>query len=249
MPPARTSKSSIIWARSSPIRCSTPRSPPWCAASARRHPTKRWHESSPMPRSTNPPASPIGAAGRLTARQLEYALADVTHLCVVYEALAKELKREGRHAWVEEEMAALQDPELYRLEPADAWKRLKARYAQQALSGAAGRHRRLARARGAGPRHAAEPRHQGRGAARDRRPSAGDGRRARAHPRGAQRLCRLQARQGPDGGRGGGTRGRTARAGGARPSRGASASPRPRPSTSCGRFSNSRPRPPMSPRA
>ena len=63
----------------------------------------------------------------LSPRQLEYALADVTHLCVVYEQLEAQLKRTGRHQWVEEEVAALQDPALYRLEPKDAWKRLKAR--------------------------------------------------------------------------------------------------------------------------
>jgi len=63
----------------------------------------------------------------LSKRQLEYALADVTHLCVVYEALEKELKRAGRHAWVEEEMAALQQPALYCLDPEDSWKRLKPR--------------------------------------------------------------------------------------------------------------------------
>lgn len=63
----------------------------------------------------------------LTGRQLEYALADVTHLCVVYEVLEKQLKRSARHSWVEEELAALQDPALYRQDPEDAWKRLKAR--------------------------------------------------------------------------------------------------------------------------
>jgi ribonuclease D len=63
----------------------------------------------------------------LTKRQLEYALADVTHLRVVYEALAKQLERTGRAAWVEEEIAALQEPSLYRLDPVHAWKRLKAR--------------------------------------------------------------------------------------------------------------------------
>ena len=63
----------------------------------------------------------------LTKRQLEYALADVTHLRVVYEALAKQLDRTGRAAWVEEEIAALQQPALYRLDPALAWKRLKPR--------------------------------------------------------------------------------------------------------------------------
>ncbi|HEX4159588.1 MAG TPA: ribonuclease D [Rhizomicrobium sp.] len=63
----------------------------------------------------------------LTKRQLEYALADVTHLRVVYEALARQLERTGRAGWVREEIAALQQPSLYRLEPALAWKRLKPR--------------------------------------------------------------------------------------------------------------------------
>lgn len=63
----------------------------------------------------------------LTKRQLEYALADVTYLCVVYEALAKQLDRTGRSSWVAEEMAALQDPALYGLDPEGAWKRLKPR--------------------------------------------------------------------------------------------------------------------------
>lgn len=63
----------------------------------------------------------------LTKRQLEYALADVTHLRVVYEALARQLERTGRASWVREEIAALQQPSLYRLDPALAWKRLKPR--------------------------------------------------------------------------------------------------------------------------
>jgi ribonuclease D len=63
----------------------------------------------------------------LSERQLEYALADVTHLRVIYEALAKELERTGRTGWVAEEVAALQDRELYELDPVNAWKRLKPR--------------------------------------------------------------------------------------------------------------------------
>lgn len=63
----------------------------------------------------------------LSKRQLEYALADVTHLRVVYEALARQLERTGRASWVEEEISALQQPSLYRLDPALAWKRLKPR--------------------------------------------------------------------------------------------------------------------------
>jgi len=63
----------------------------------------------------------------LSKRQLEYALADVTHLRVIYEKLSAQLKKSGRAAWVEEEIAALKDPKLYRLEPESAWKRLKPR--------------------------------------------------------------------------------------------------------------------------
>ena len=63
----------------------------------------------------------------LSKRQLEYALADVTHLRVIYEKLSAQLKKSGRDGWVEEEIAALKDPKLYRLEPESAWKRLKPR--------------------------------------------------------------------------------------------------------------------------
>jgi len=63
----------------------------------------------------------------LSNRQLEYALGDVTYLCEVYEKLAHELHRTGRASWVEEEIAALKDQDLYELDPANAWKRLKPR--------------------------------------------------------------------------------------------------------------------------
>ena len=63
----------------------------------------------------------------LSTRQLEYALADVTHLRVIYEKLTAQLAKTGRTAWVAEEVAALQDPALYKLDPELAWKRLKPR--------------------------------------------------------------------------------------------------------------------------
>jgi ribonuclease D len=63
----------------------------------------------------------------LSERQIEYALADVTHLRHVYEALASRLEAQGRAEWVGEEMDVLTSPATYRLEPADAWKRLKLR--------------------------------------------------------------------------------------------------------------------------
>ena len=63
----------------------------------------------------------------LSKRQLEYAMADVTHLCTIYEAMTQMLARTGRASWVEEEIAALRDPALYRLDPKESWKRLKPR--------------------------------------------------------------------------------------------------------------------------
>lgn len=63
----------------------------------------------------------------LSDKQLAYALADVTHLRVVYEALKMELDRTGREHWLREEMDILTNPATYRTEPEDAWKRVKVR--------------------------------------------------------------------------------------------------------------------------
>lgn len=63
----------------------------------------------------------------LTEAQLKYAIADVTHLRVIYEFLAAELKKTGRDAWVEEEEAILLNPETYINRPEDAWLRVKTR--------------------------------------------------------------------------------------------------------------------------
>ncbi len=63
----------------------------------------------------------------LTEAQKSYALADVTHLRVIYEHLAKELRKTKRTAWVEEELAVLTDPETYITRPDEAWARIKTR--------------------------------------------------------------------------------------------------------------------------
>lgn len=63
----------------------------------------------------------------LSEAQKTYAIADVTHLRVIYEFLAKELKRTGRQQWVEEEEAVLLDPETYTNRPEEAWMRVKTR--------------------------------------------------------------------------------------------------------------------------
>lgn len=63
----------------------------------------------------------------LSNKQLEYAIGDVTHLRKIYEVLDAELKKTRRESWIADEIAALQSPELYAMNPANAWKRLKAR--------------------------------------------------------------------------------------------------------------------------
>jgi len=63
----------------------------------------------------------------LSDAQKTYALADVTHLRVIYEFLSKELARTGRQAWVEEELAILLAPETYVTQPGEAWERVKTR--------------------------------------------------------------------------------------------------------------------------
>ena len=63
----------------------------------------------------------------LSAKQLAYAMSDVTHLRVIYEKLKKELDESGREPWLEEEMAILTAPETYTARPEDAWKRIKFR--------------------------------------------------------------------------------------------------------------------------
>jgi ribonuclease D len=61
----------------------------------------------------------------LTAAQLAYAADDVHHLLELHDALDAALAAQGRAAWLAEDCAALEDPGLYRTEPADAWRRLK----------------------------------------------------------------------------------------------------------------------------
>ncbi len=63
----------------------------------------------------------------LSEAQKDYALADVTHLRVIYEWLAAQLKKNGRAGWVEEELAILTDPATYTTHPDEAWLRIKTR--------------------------------------------------------------------------------------------------------------------------
>ncbi len=63
----------------------------------------------------------------LSPAQIAYAAADVTHLREVYSKLSQRLEREGRLAWVAEEMAILSNPATYTPDPETAWERLRPR--------------------------------------------------------------------------------------------------------------------------
>ena len=61
----------------------------------------------------------------LDKRQIDYAIADVTHLATIFPRMVEKLKRNGRGAWLDEEMERLADPSSFDFPPEDAWKRLK----------------------------------------------------------------------------------------------------------------------------
>ena len=63
----------------------------------------------------------------LSDRQLRYALDDVTHLRIIYRKLKAMLDGNGRGPWLDEEMGVLSDPATYRIDPRQAWKRIKTR--------------------------------------------------------------------------------------------------------------------------
>lgn len=75
------------------------------------------------------------AARPLTDRQTAYALADVIHLPRIYRTLDARLAETGRGAWLVEELAALTDPEIYRMDPERAWTRIKTRSAKPRFLG------------------------------------------------------------------------------------------------------------------
>ena len=63
----------------------------------------------------------------LTDAQLAYALSDVTHLRDAYPILREKLCAADREHWVEEEMQALLNADLYYVKPENAWRRLRLR--------------------------------------------------------------------------------------------------------------------------
>ena len=61
----------------------------------------------------------------LDKRQIDYAIADVTHLATVFPKLLNRLKKTGRGGWLDEEMERLANPSSFAFEAEDACKRLK----------------------------------------------------------------------------------------------------------------------------
>src|SRR5687768_1684743 len=61
----------------------------------------------------------------LDKRQIDYAIADVTHLATIFPRMVDRLRKNGRGTWLDEEMERLADPSSFAFDPLDAWKRLK----------------------------------------------------------------------------------------------------------------------------
>lgn len=61
----------------------------------------------------------------LDKRQIDYAIADVTHLAEIFPMMLEKLRVTGRGHWLDEEMERITDPANYALDPDDAWQRVK----------------------------------------------------------------------------------------------------------------------------
>ena len=61
----------------------------------------------------------------LDKRQIDYAIADVTHLANIFPKLLEKLRKTGRGGWLDEEMERLADTSSFAFEPSEAWKRLR----------------------------------------------------------------------------------------------------------------------------
>lgn len=61
----------------------------------------------------------------LSDQQQHYALADVTHLRVIYDHLKQQIDAAGRSRWIDEEHTILLNPDIYEVPLDQAWQRLK----------------------------------------------------------------------------------------------------------------------------
>jgi len=62
----------------------------------------------------------------LTERQIEYAIGDVTYLSKIFPKILKKLIKTDRGSWLNTEMEKLADPENYRNDPGQLWRRIRA---------------------------------------------------------------------------------------------------------------------------
>jgi ribonuclease D len=61
----------------------------------------------------------------LSGAEQEYALDDVRHLAALRVSLLETLAAKGRLAWLEEDLAALANPDALRVDPEEAWRKVK----------------------------------------------------------------------------------------------------------------------------
>ncbi|MDE0879651.1 MAG: ribonuclease D [Sphingomonas bacterium] len=61
----------------------------------------------------------------LDARQIEYAIGDVTHLASIFPRMLERLRKTGRGLWLDQEMERLADKSNYANDPDLAWKRVR----------------------------------------------------------------------------------------------------------------------------
>ncbi len=61
----------------------------------------------------------------LAASQIDYAIGDVTHLAALFPKMVARLKKTGRGAWLDDEMARVCDPATYANDPDIAWQRVR----------------------------------------------------------------------------------------------------------------------------
>lgn len=61
----------------------------------------------------------------LEDRQLDYAVADVTHLAELFPGMLEQLRETDRGAWLDQDMQRLTDPANYANPPEEAWQRVK----------------------------------------------------------------------------------------------------------------------------
>lgn len=63
----------------------------------------------------------------LNENQLNYAISDVTHLVKIYQQLKSKLINENRMEWISDELNALCDESLYKINPHNMWQKMRHR--------------------------------------------------------------------------------------------------------------------------